>query len=87
MLFFSHEGSDTPPNSTDIKVLISSLRSHVLKLRVGKKPGKQGMDLLSDSNESSGGIWNSITRHLIIFFAYSFSLVHFFISLLFLHAS
>ena len=65
---FSHEGSDTPPNSSDIKVLISSLRSHVLKLRVAKKPGKQGMDLLSDSNESSGGIWNSITRHLNIFF-------------------
>lgn len=56
----SHDGSDTPANSTDIKVLISSFRSHIVKLRVQKKPDKYNMDLLSDDDEN-GGLWNSIT--------------------------
>lgn len=59
----SHDGSDTPPNSTDIKVVISSFRSHVLKLRVQKKHDKMNMDLLSEDDDSNNpGIWNSITR-------------------------
>jgi len=57
----SHDGTDTPTNSTDIKVLISQLRSHIVKLRVQKKPDKLQMDLLSDDDDN-GGIWNSITR-------------------------
>lgn len=60
---FSHDGTDTPENSTDIKVLISSLRSHVVKLRVQKKPDKLNMDLLSDNDDNSG-IWNTITRYV-----------------------
>lgn len=56
-----HEGTDTPENSTDIKVLISSLRSHIVKLKVSKKPDQMHMDLLSEE-ESNSGIWNSITR-------------------------
>ncbi|XP_067014377.2 UDP-glucose:glycoprotein glucosyltransferase isoform X2 [Anabrus simplex] len=56
----SHDGSDTPANSSDIKVLISSFRSNVIKLKVSKKPDKQGMDLLAEDDPSSG-IWNSIT--------------------------
>lgn len=58
----SHDGSDTPPNSTDIKVVISSFRSHVLKLRVQKKPDKMNVDLLSEDEDGNNpGIWNSIT--------------------------
>ncbi|KAJ9575220.1 hypothetical protein L9F63_025831, partial [Diploptera punctata] len=57
----SHDGSDTPANSTDIKVLISSFRSHVLKLKVAKKPDKMHMDLLADDADPNSGIWNSIT--------------------------
>ncbi|XP_066143458.1 UDP-glucose:glycoprotein glucosyltransferase [Euwallacea fornicatus] len=56
----SHEGSDTPPNSSDIKVLISNFRSHIVKLRVQKKADKLNMDLLSEE-EDNGGLWNSIT--------------------------
>ncbi|KAK7864404.1 hypothetical protein R5R35_000446 [Gryllus longicercus] len=56
----SHDGSDTPANSSDIKVVISSFRSHVLKLRVGKKPDKQHLSLLSD-DDAAPGLWNSIT--------------------------
>lgn len=58
----SHDGSDTPHNSSDIKVIISSFRSHVLKLKVQKKPDKMKMDLLADDNDPGSGIWNSITR-------------------------
>ncbi|XP_075236839.1 UDP-glucose-glycoprotein glucosyltransferase isoform X2 [Lycorma delicatula] len=57
----SHEGSDTPENSTDIKVLISSFKSNVLKLRVTKKPDKIGVDLLGDDDDAQSGLWNSIT--------------------------
>lgn len=57
----SHDNTDTPENSEDIKVLISSFRSHVIKLKVSKKPDKMNMDLLSEDDTSSG-IWNSITR-------------------------
>nr|XP_022912908.1 UDP-glucose:glycoprotein glucosyltransferase [Onthophagus taurus] len=55
----SHEGTDTPQNSSDIKVLINSLRSLIVKLKVQKKPDKMYMDLLSEE-EPNGGIWNSI---------------------------
>lgn len=58
----SHEGSDTPPNSTDIKVLISSFQSHVMKLKVNKKPEKIHEDLLEDDTESKNGLWSSIAN-------------------------
>lgn len=67
----SHEGTDTPTNynkddgdNGDIHVLISSFKSHVLKLKVAKKPGKQHMDLLSSEGDEadSGGLWNSIAN-------------------------
>ena len=68
----SHEGTDTPTNQNtdaggdkgDIHVLISSFKSHVLKLKVSKKAGKQNIDLLStDGDEAEGGgLWNSIAN-------------------------
>ncbi|KAJ8920947.1 hypothetical protein NQ315_015740 [Exocentrus adspersus] len=56
----SHDNTDSPANSTDIKVLISSFRSHIVKLRVQKKADKMNVDLLADDDTNSG-IWNSIT--------------------------
>ncbi len=58
----SHEGTDTPANSTDIKVLISSFQSHLMKLKVTKKPDKMHEELLADSSETSNGIWSSIAK-------------------------
>lgn len=58
----SVEGSDIIHKSNDVRVLISSLRSHVLKLKVTKKPDKAGVDLLSDDDKGSG-IWDSISRY------------------------
>ncbi|KAG7169373.1 UDP-glucose:glycoprotein glucosyltransferase 1-like [Homarus americanus] len=57
----SHEGTDTPTGSEDVQIILSSFKSHVVKVRVAKKPGKQNVQLLSDDNEESGGLWNSIT--------------------------
>lgn len=58
----SHEGTDTPENSTDIKVLISSFQSHVMKLKVNKKPDMIHEELLADANEASSGLWSSIAK-------------------------
>lgn len=54
-------GQDVLQNDNDVKVVISSLRSHVLKVKVSKKPDKVGMDLLSEDDKNSG-LWNSISR-------------------------
>ncbi|EDW79389.1 uncharacterized protein Dwil_GK20450 [Drosophila willistoni] len=58
------EGTNTnhPVGATDVQVLITTLRSQVIKLRVSKKPGMQQAELLSDDNEQAAqsGIWNSI---------------------------
>ncbi|XP_053954514.1 UDP-glucose:glycoprotein glucosyltransferase [Anastrepha ludens] len=55
------EGPNTIHQNHLTKVVISSLRSHVIKLRVTKKPGKQNADLLGDDEEeANSGIWNSI---------------------------
>ncbi|OAD52233.1 UDP-glucose:glycoprotein glucosyltransferase [Eufriesea mexicana] len=59
--FTTISGQDVLQNGNDVKVLISSLRSHVLKVKVSKKPDKVGMDLLSEDDKSSG-LWNSISR-------------------------
>ncbi|CAH2068789.1 unnamed protein product, partial [Iphiclides podalirius] len=56
-----HENTETAAGSADIRVLMGSFRSHVIKLRVSKRPDKQHLDLLADNDDaSSGGIWNSI---------------------------
>ncbi|XP_039487876.2 UDP-glucose:glycoprotein glucosyltransferase [Drosophila santomea] len=58
------EGTNThhSTGASEVQVLITSLRSHVVKLRVSKKPGMQQAELLSDDNEQAAqsGIWNSI---------------------------
>lgn len=43
-----------------VSVVINSFRSHVLKVRVTKKPDKLNADLLAE-DEQPGGIWDSIT--------------------------
>ncbi|XP_076324138.1 UDP-glucose-glycoprotein glucosyltransferase isoform X3 [Tachypleus tridentatus] len=63
----SHEGTDSPPGSKDVAVIISNFRSHVIKVRVNKKSGKLHQDLLNDDDDSdNGGIWNSITSMPVI---------------------
>ncbi|CAO1435852.1 unnamed protein product [Diamesa tonsa] len=47
-------------NNGHVSVVINSLRSHVLKIRVTKKADKMNMDLLGE-DEVQSGIWDSIT--------------------------
>ena len=46
--------------------MISSFQSKIVKLRVAKKPDKRDEELLQseDSDQESGGLWNSITSTL-----------------------
>ncbi|XP_034947696.1 UDP-glucose:glycoprotein glucosyltransferase [Chelonus insularis] len=57
----SVDGQDAIQHGSEVKVLISSLKSHVLKIKVTKKPDKLNADLLADDDTKSG-IWNSISR-------------------------
>lgn len=57
----SAEGSNTIHSKEGTSVIISSLKSHVLKLRVAKKPGQANADLLGDDKDAQSGIWDSIT--------------------------
>ncbi|KAK0098278.1 hypothetical protein PV326_009913 [Microctonus aethiopoides] len=57
----SVDGQDIIQNENEVKVIVSSLKSNVLKLKVSKKADKMEMDLLADDDEKSG-IWNSISR-------------------------
>ncbi|XP_005180667.1 UDP-glucose:glycoprotein glucosyltransferase [Musca domestica] len=55
------EGPNTVHKNENTQVVISSLKSHVIKMRVTKKPGMSQMDLLEDDNsQQQSGIWNSI---------------------------
>ncbi|XP_017485458.1 PREDICTED: UDP-glucose:glycoprotein glucosyltransferase [Rhagoletis zephyria] len=57
------DGTNTIHQNHLTKVVISSLRSHVIKMRVTKKPGKQNADLLGDDeHETNSGIWSSIAN-------------------------
>lgn len=59
----SHDGLDLPKNGNEVKILMSSLKAHTVKLKVSKKPDKAGIDLLGDdSGDGHQGIWDSITR-------------------------
>ncbi|XP_035228299.1 UDP-glucose:glycoprotein glucosyltransferase 1-like [Stegodyphus dumicola] len=60
------ENTDTPPGSSDLVIIISSFRSHIIKVRVSKKPGKQFEELLYDENDNNNGIWSTITSMPII---------------------
>ena len=61
----SHEGTESSAGSSQVEVLISSFRSHVIKIRVNKRPGKQNEELLYDSDEEDlddiNSIWNSFS--------------------------
>uniref|UniRef100_A0A8C4QCE6 UDP-glucose ceramide glucosyltransferase-like 1 n=1 Tax=Eptatretus burgeri TaxID=7764 RepID=A0A8C4QCE6_EPTBU len=55
-----HEGTDSPPDVSDVIVLMKSFKSKIIKVRVQKKPHKMHEELLGDVERESGGIWNSI---------------------------
>lgn len=60
----SHEMTDTPENSKDVIVAISSFKSKTIRIKVGKKSDKLPEELLKDDeddDDESMGIWDSIS--------------------------
>ncbi|XP_069069835.1 UDP-glucose:glycoprotein glucosyltransferase 1 isoform X1 [Pleurodeles waltl] len=58
---YSHDGTDSMPNSDDVIVVINNLKSKIIKVKVQKKPDKVNEDLLSEGNgEAETGFWESI---------------------------
>ncbi|XP_001377394.4 UDP-glucose:glycoprotein glucosyltransferase 2 isoform X2 [Monodelphis domestica] len=55
-----HEGTDSPPDSDDVIVVLSNFRSKILKVQVQKKSDKIDEDILTDISEEGKGIWDSI---------------------------
>ncbi|KAL0963881.1 hypothetical protein UPYG_G00314810 [Umbra pygmaea] len=55
----THDGTDSPADSGDVKVLLNSFHSKIIKVQVQKKADKMSEDLLSEATESKG-IWDSI---------------------------
>ncbi|KAE8604939.1 hypothetical protein XENTR_v10014902 [Xenopus tropicalis] len=59
---YSHEGTDSDPEASDVVVVLHDFKSKIIKVKVQKKPDKMNEDLLSDGNsENESGFWDSIT--------------------------
>uniref|UniRef100_A0A3P8V2S6 UDP-glucose ceramide glucosyltransferase-like 1 n=1 Tax=Cynoglossus semilaevis TaxID=244447 RepID=A0A3P8V2S6_CYNSE len=54
-----HDGTDSPADAGDVKVVLNSFHSKIIKVRVQKKADKMNEDLLSETTENKG-IWDSI---------------------------
>ncbi|XP_068195286.1 UDP-glucose:glycoprotein glucosyltransferase 1 isoform X2 [Antennarius striatus] len=60
---YSHDGTDSPPDSDDIVVVLNNFKSRIIKVKVQKKPDKYNEELLSDNTEENDtGFWKSLTR-------------------------
>uniref|UniRef100_A0A665TMK4 UDP-glucose ceramide glucosyltransferase-like 1 n=1 Tax=Echeneis naucrates TaxID=173247 RepID=A0A665TMK4_ECHNA len=57
----THDGTDSPADTGDVRVVLNSFHSKIIKVRVQKKADKINEDLLSETSESKG-IWDSIAR-------------------------
>ncbi|XP_029385901.1 UDP-glucose:glycoprotein glucosyltransferase 2 isoform X1 [Echeneis naucrates] len=55
----THDGTDSPADTGDVRVVLNSFHSKIIKVRVQKKADKINEDLLSETSESKG-IWDSI---------------------------
>ena len=67
---YSHEMTDSPSDSSDIVVVMDSFKSRIVSLRVRKRPGMDGVDLLADEAEDEaegGGIWDSISKLVLAY--------------------
>ncbi|KAK3776845.1 hypothetical protein RRG08_024619 [Elysia crispata] len=56
----SHEYTDSPTASTDVMVAVNSFKSKIIRVKVSKKPDKQGVSLLQEEEEEQG-LWDSIS--------------------------
>ncbi|XP_050188411.1 UDP-glucose:glycoprotein glucosyltransferase 2 isoform X1 [Myiozetetes cayanensis] len=59
---FSHEGTDSVADLTDVTVVLNNFRSKIIKIQVQKKPDKINEDLLTDGTTGKYGNLESLTR-------------------------
>ncbi|XP_014811121.1 PREDICTED: UDP-glucose:glycoprotein glucosyltransferase 2 [Calidris pugnax] len=59
---FSHEGTDSEADLTDVIVVLNNFRSKIIKVQVQKKPDKVNEDLLTDGTTGKKGNQESVTR-------------------------
>ncbi|XP_071405469.1 UDP-glucose:glycoprotein glucosyltransferase 2 isoform X2 [Pithys albifrons albifrons] len=59
---FSHEGTDSVANLTDVIVVLNNFRSKIIKVQVQKKPDKMNEDLLTDGTTGKHRNLDSVTR-------------------------
>uniref|UniRef100_A0A8C6XCR7 UDP-glucose ceramide glucosyltransferase-like 1 n=1 Tax=Naja naja TaxID=35670 RepID=A0A8C6XCR7_NAJNA len=58
---YSHDETDSPPDASDVVVVINNFKSKIIKVKVQKKPDMLNEDLLSDgTNENESGFWESL---------------------------
>ncbi|XP_020439204.2 UDP-glucose:glycoprotein glucosyltransferase 2 isoform X4 [Corvus cornix cornix] len=59
---FSHEGTDSVADLTDVIVVLNNFRSKIIKVQVQKKPDKVNEELLTDGTTEKKGNMESVTR-------------------------
>ncbi|KAM4790396.1 UDP-glucose:glycoprotein glucosyltransferase 2 isoform 4-T4 [Cyanocitta cristata] len=59
---FSHEGTDSVADLTDVTVVLNNFRSKIIKVQVQKKPDKVNEELLTDGTTEKKGNMESVTR-------------------------
>uniref|UniRef100_A0A663MNZ5 UDP-glucose ceramide glucosyltransferase-like 1 n=1 Tax=Athene cunicularia TaxID=194338 RepID=A0A663MNZ5_ATHCN len=63
---FSHEGTDSVADLTDVTVVLNNFRSKIIKVQVQKKPDKMNEDLLNDGTTGKKGNQESTCILLLI---------------------
>nr|XP_030132085.3 UDP-glucose:glycoprotein glucosyltransferase 2 isoform X3 [Taeniopygia guttata] len=59
---FSHEGTDSVAELTDVIVVLNNFRSKIIKVQVQKKPDKVNEELLTDETTGKKGNMESVAR-------------------------
>ncbi|XP_066475545.1 UDP-glucose:glycoprotein glucosyltransferase 1 isoform X2 [Tiliqua scincoides] len=58
---YSHDGTDSPPDASDVVVVLNNFKSKIIKVKVQKKLDMINEDLLSDgTSENESGFWESL---------------------------
>uniref|UniRef100_A0A8C4XV75 UDP-glucose ceramide glucosyltransferase-like 1 n=1 Tax=Falco tinnunculus TaxID=100819 RepID=A0A8C4XV75_FALTI len=58
---YSHDGTDSPPEASEVIVVLNNFKSKIIKVKVQKKLDMMNEDLLSDgTSENESGFWESL---------------------------
>uniref|UniRef100_H0ZLM7 UDP-glucose ceramide glucosyltransferase-like 1 n=1 Tax=Taeniopygia guttata TaxID=59729 RepID=H0ZLM7_TAEGU len=63
---FSHEGTDSVAELTDVIVVLNNFRSKIIKVQVQKKPDKVNEELLTDETTGKKGNMESVARIMML---------------------